>query len=203
MEESAERFIKIPDTVKRMKGLSDGAKLLYGELLALTHAKGYCFATNQYLADALGSSLTAIHRRLKELEIIGLVRRDVSSKGGRGPRKIYVNTSKANYPKVDTQVSEIGDLSIRNRNAKYPKSAPIIDNIIDKPIDNIINNPSTPYREVIQSEELLPNTIPLRDEKPIVTTMQDIEQADRDYLKKQQQIMSSQLNIYREKGIAQ
>ena len=115
MEESAERFIKIPDTVKRMKGLSDGAKLLYGELLALTHAKGYCFATNQYLADALGSSLTAIHRRLKELEIIGLVRRDVSSKGGRGPRKIYVNTSKANYPKVDTQVSEIGMLSIRNR----------------------------------------------------------------------------------------
>ena len=195
MEESAERFIKIPDTVKRMKGLSDGAKLLYGELLALTHAKGYCFATNQYLADALGSSLTAIHRRLKELEIIGLVRRDVSSKGGRGPRKIYVNTSKANYPKVDTQVSEIGDLSIRNRNAKYPKSAPII--------DNIINNPSTPYREVIQSEELLPNTIPLRDEKPIVTTRQDIEQAARDYLKKQQQIMSSQLNIYREKGIAQ
>ena len=34
-------------------------------------------------------------------------------------------------------------------------------------------------------------------------TMQDIEQADRDYLKKQQQIMASQLNLYREKGTAQ
>ena len=201
MEESAERFIKIPDTVKRMKGLSDGAKLLYGELLALTHAKGYCFATNQYLADALGSSLTAIHRRLKELEIIGLVRRDVSSKGGRGPRKIYVNTSKANYPKVDTQVSEIGDLSIRNRNAKYPKSAPIIDNIIDKPIDNIINKPSSPYEEVIHSEEPLPEIEPKKDKQALVTTIRDLEMADRDYVEGNRSTNLNQIQALREKGV--
>lgn len=201
MEESAERFIKIPDTVKRMKGLSDGAKLLYGELLALTHAKGYCFATNQYLADALGSSLTAIHRRLKELEIIGLVRRDVSSKGGRGPRKIYVNTSKANYPKVDTQVSEIGDLSIRNRNAKYPKSAPIIDNIIDKPIDNLINKPSSPYEEVIHSEEPLPEIEPKKDKQALVTTIRDLEMADRDYVEGNRSANLNQIQALREKGV--
>ena len=96
-----------------------------------------------------------------------------------------------------------GVLVLKNEGFKSSKTRNIIDNIIDKPIDNIINNPSTPYREVIHNQELLPNTIPLRDEKPIVTTMQDIEQADRDYLKKQQQIMASQLNLYREKGTAQ
>ena len=218
MEESTERFIKIPDTVKRMKGLSDGAKLLYGELSALTHAKGYCFATNQHLADELGSSLTAIHRRLKELENIGLVRRDVSSKGGRGPRKIYVNASKANYPKVDSQVSEIGGLSIRNRNAKYPKSAPIIDNIIDKPIakaqqllnndsltkddvDNIINKPSSPYEEVIHSEEPLPEIEPKKDKQALVTTIRDLEMADRDYVEGNRSTNLNQIQALREKGV--
>ena len=203
MEESKESFIIIPDAILRMKGLSDGAKILYGRLLSLTKSKGYCFASNQFLVDTLGSSLTGIHRRLIELEEFKLIRRDVSSKGGRGQRKIYVNEANANYPKVDTQLSGNGHLSIRNWNAKYPKSAPIIDNIIDKPIDNIINTSSPPYREVIHSDELLPDAIPLKDEKPLVTTMHDIEQADRDYLKKQQQIMASQLNLYREKGTAQ
>ena len=92
---------------------------------------------------------------------------------------------------------------LENEYFKSSKTRTIIDNIKDKPIDNLINKPSSPYEEVIHSEELLPDTIPLKDEKPLVMTMQDIEQADRDYLKKQQQIMASQLNLYREKGTAQ
>ena len=63
MGESAERFIKIPDTVKRMKGLSDGAKLLYGELLALTQAKGFCFATNLHLAKEMNKNVACAYRR--------------------------------------------------------------------------------------------------------------------------------------------
>lgn len=204
MGESAERFIKIPDTVKRMKGLSDGAKLLYGELLALTQAKGFCFATNLHLAKEMNKSVASIGKMLIELEKASVIWRDVSPKGGRAPRKIYVGQraieEKAKSSKMSTSSPrKRGVQVLKNEGFKSSKTRNIIDNIID----NIINNPSTPYREVIHNEELLPNTIPLRDEKPIVTTMQDIEQADRDYLKKQQQIMASQLNLYREKGTAQ
>lgn len=201
MEESKESFIIIPDAILRMKGLSDGAKILYGRLLSLTKSKGYCFASNQFLVDTLGSSLTGIHRRLIELEEFKLIRRDVSSKGGRGQRKIYVNEANANYPKVDTQLSGNGHLSIRNWNAKYPKSAPIIDNIIDKPIDNIINKPSSPYEEVIHSEEPLPEIEPKKDKQALVTTIRDLEMADRDYVEGNRSTNLNQIQALREKGV--
>lgn len=201
MEESKESFIIIPDAILRMKGLSDGAKILYGRLLSLTKSKGYCFASNQFLVDTLGSSLTGIHRRLIELEEFKLIRRDVSSKGGRGQRKIYVNEANANYPKVDTQLSGNEDLSIRNRNVKYPKSVPIIDNIKDKPIDNLINKPSSPYEEVIHSEEPLPEIEPKKDKQALVTTIRDLEMADRDYVEGNRSTNLNQIQALREKGV--
>lgn len=201
MEESKESFIIIPDAILRMKGLSDGAKILYGRLLSLTKSKGYCFASNQFLVDKLGSSLTGIHRRLIELEEFKLIRRDVSSKGGRGQRKIYVNEANANYPKVDTQLSGNGDLNIRNRNVKYPKSVPIIDNIKDKPIDNLINKPSSPYEEVIHSEEPLPEIAPKKDKQALVTTIRDLEMADRDYVEGNRSTNLNQIQELREKGV--
>ncbi len=90
MEESKESFIIIPDAILKMKGLSDGAKILYGRLLSLTKSKGYCFATNQYLAEASNKGEATIGKMLIELEKANVIWRDVSPKGGRAPRKIYV-----------------------------------------------------------------------------------------------------------------
>ena len=66
-------FVIIPMSVKERRDLSANAKLLYGEIMALARRKGFCYATNQYIAERMGlakSSITAIIRELKNKNLI-------------------------------------------------------------------------------------------------------------------------------------
>lgn len=57
----------IPASVRDDKTLRPNAKLLYGELSALTMAEGYCWASNQYLADVFDLAPKTIEALIKQL----------------------------------------------------------------------------------------------------------------------------------------
>ncbi len=60
-----------------MSELSEGAKLLYGEILALSKKEKYCFANNDYFINLNGVSKRTIVSRIKELKDHKLIRTEV------------------------------------------------------------------------------------------------------------------------------
>lgn len=76
-------FAVIPMAILENKTLSANAKLLYGEIMALSKKSGICFATNEYMAEMLGLSKASIPQLLRELSGCGLVLVDIkrSKKG--------------------------------------------------------------------------------------------------------------------------
>ena len=65
---SAAYYAIIPANVRYHQQLSANAKLLYGEISALTTREGYCFASNQYFADLYQVTPRSIIRMVKQLE---------------------------------------------------------------------------------------------------------------------------------------
>lgn len=57
----------IPANVRYDNTLKDKAKLLYGEIAALSDQYGYCFANNQYFAELYGITKTSVSLLIKDL----------------------------------------------------------------------------------------------------------------------------------------
>ena len=74
----------IPARVRDDKELRPNAKLLYGELSALTMAEGYCWASNAYLAEIFDLSQNTVSQLIKQLSdrghIISEVERNPETK---------------------------------------------------------------------------------------------------------------------------
>ena len=66
-------FAVIPATVRYDKNLTNGAKLLYGEITALSNKEGYCWATNKYFANLYDTSEKTITRWVKQLKDGGYI----------------------------------------------------------------------------------------------------------------------------------
>ena len=67
MEEKPNYFAVIPAEVRYDATLKDKAKLLYGEIMALTNKEGYCWASNKYFAELYNLSITTISLLIKDL----------------------------------------------------------------------------------------------------------------------------------------
>lgn len=92
MEQRVSYYIVIPAPIYDDETLKDSAKLLYGLISSLINEKGYCFASNEYLAKKRKTTPENISRLLKELEkkeyIIIIYLRDGAIVKN---RKIYIN----------------------------------------------------------------------------------------------------------------
>ena len=64
----------IPANVRYDENLKDKAKLLYGELTALTNDRGYCWASNNYFAELYKVSKSTISRLIKNLSEEGYIK---------------------------------------------------------------------------------------------------------------------------------
>ena len=72
----------IPANVRYNKNLTDGAKLLYGEITALCNEKGYCWATNGYFSELYGVTKVTISRWIKSLIDEGYIESELKYKEG-------------------------------------------------------------------------------------------------------------------------
>lgn len=79
-------YIKIPINILEDENLSSNAKILYGRLKLLSHKDGYCFASNNHLANLLKVSTRTITRLIKQLELYNYIKIVYSTQY---KRKIY------------------------------------------------------------------------------------------------------------------
>ena len=127
MEEKPNYFAVIPANVRYDKELKDKAKLLYGEIVALSDKNGYCFASNKYFADLYGISITTVSLLIKNLIEKGYVESEIIYKEG---TKEILNR----YLKI------IKDPYLKN--LKYPIKEKLKDN------NTSINNTSNNIKEI-------------------------------------------------------
>lgn len=82
-------YAVIPANVRYSKMVSATAKLLYGEITALSSKEGHCWASNSYFAKLYDVSVKSISRWVCELEDAGFLKTEVTF-GNK--RKIYINS---------------------------------------------------------------------------------------------------------------
>jgi len=66
-------FGMIPSGVWGLKDLSDNAKVTYALILGLANQFGYCYATNKYLSELRGLSVSGIQKHLSQLKEFGCI----------------------------------------------------------------------------------------------------------------------------------
>jgi uncharacterized phage protein (TIGR02220 family) len=125
-------FAIIPANVRYDKRLPAGAKLMYGEITALSNKNGYCFASNGYFSELYGCTKQAISKWIKLLEKRGYVNINYVENNGVSQRRvsISVDTYQPQLMGVSTQVDH-NNTSINKSIVGKPDSAPFHKDVID------------------------------------------------------------------------
>lgn len=87
----------IPASVRYDDRLSAGAKLLYGEITALTYKEGFCWASNAYFANLYKVDNRTIRRWVEKLKKTGHVRVVITGDGD-SERKLYPQDKNVRTP---------------------------------------------------------------------------------------------------------
>lgn len=86
-------YAVIPADVRYAKNLNANAKLLYGEITALSNKEGYCWASNSYFSELYGCTPQSISNWIQELVAQGFIRTENFPERG-NLRRIYLNHSR-------------------------------------------------------------------------------------------------------------
>jgi hypothetical protein len=93
----------IPAAVRYDENLPANAKLLYGEITALTNSKGYCWATNEYFARLYKVDKKTISKWIQLLVDAGYLKSKIHfKKGTKQIEKRQLKISTPIHQKVDT-----------------------------------------------------------------------------------------------------
>lgn len=84
-------FAVIQAPVLYSKQLNDAEKIIYGHISNLCNEFGYCYATNQYLAELSNKSLAAIKRAIKKLTDLNFIEIHHLPKGKQDERQITLS----------------------------------------------------------------------------------------------------------------
>jgi hypothetical protein len=168
----------IPAEVRYDKELSDKAKLLYGEITALTNEKGFCWATNGHFAELYNCHETTISKLIQQLIRKNYLYSEVIKDGYKTIRRLYVNKSanvdlsKNANVEVDEnakpEVSNIVQLDLcKNAYVEVGKNAEQNNKINNKRINNKKNNkrPIVPSSQLEAEFEQLWKQYPRKDGK--------------------------------------
>lgn len=131
-------YAVIPANVRYDKDLTANAKLLYGEMTALSNEKGYCWATNSYFANLYNVKNETISRWVSQLIKKGYISSVI----------IYKNGTK----EIDSRRLYIGNIPIdENINTYCQESQKPIDENINTPIDEKVKENNTIYNNTINN----------------------------------------------------
>ncbi len=115
-------FAQIPANVRYDKSLKPNAKLLYGEITALTNREGFCWATNEYFAALYEVENETISRWISQLRNAGYI--DVELLPAEGnKRRITIDK------KINTSIQKSQEVMIKKSIGHDKKVNPIKENI--------------------------------------------------------------------------
>lgn len=129
--ETPNYYAIIVASVRYDKRLKANAKLLYGEITALTGKHGFCWADNKYFAQLYEVSIGTISRWISQLESFGYLRIQYFPEQG-NKRRIYISET-IGIVKNDNRVlpkKAIADVKMNNT-VLSKRARPIVKN--DKP----------------------------------------------------------------------
>jgi hypothetical protein len=83
-------YAVIPASVRYDENLIPNAKLLYGEISAMTGKEGFCWAENSYFANLYDVTTSTISRWISQLEKGGHIKSELNKSNGNS-RKIFID----------------------------------------------------------------------------------------------------------------
>lgn len=121
----------LPASVRYDAELRPNAKLLYAEITALANAKGYCFASNDYLATLFGIAKRTVSDLISTLEARGYIKIDVQRNEANAvtERRIYID--RPYIDDADTPIAQNGYTPIAKNG--YQNNTSNLNNIPLKP----------------------------------------------------------------------
>lgn len=133
----------IPANVRYDKKIRPNAKLLYGEITALTNEKGYCWANNQYFSDLYEVSKETISRWVSELSDRGYITVELIYK--EGSNQIINRYIRISHDPIDEKVNTPIDEKVKDnttsfnttKNTKYIEQSSVDDLSISKRFEEI------------------------------------------------------------------
>ena len=125
----------IPAEVRYNENLSPNAKLLFGELTALSNKKGYSWAKNRYFADLYNVDIKSISRWIKQLNDLGYIKIEIEyDKNAKQVLNRYIKIEPRGYGDKNVPPGQ-KDPQGRDKNVQ--------DNIYSNIYNNINNNTAT------------------------------------------------------------
>ena len=105
MTDKPNYYAIIPAKV-RYSSLKPNAKLLYGEITALSNKLGYCYASNNYFAELYGVSKNTVSRWLSDLTKLGFVTIEIQRNENKEITKRIIGIDKNVVTPIDKIVKE-------------------------------------------------------------------------------------------------
>jgi len=148
LKEYPSYYTVIPSYVRYNKKLSYFEIVLYSEIVALSNAYGYTFASNSYFAKCFDTSVRTISRSISKMKDLNLIRIEIDSKNS-NQRKIFINLFENNNILYEEQ-----EKSTQKTMDKIDYTS--IDKIDYTPIDS---NDSTPLDKNVYHNNIKENNI--------------------------------------------
>ena len=105
MTDKPNYYAIIPAKV-RYSSLKPNAKLLYGEITALSNKLGYCYASNNYFAELYGVSKNTVSRWLSDLKKLGFITIEIQRNKNKEITKRIIGIDKNVVTPIDKIVKE-------------------------------------------------------------------------------------------------
>ena len=156
----------IPANVRYDEDLPTGARLLYGELTALSNEKGYCWATNSYFSNLYKVTTVTISNWITKLENKGYIERKIIYKDGSKEikeRRIYITPIKENF---NTPQRNFGEGIKENFNTPIKENFKDNNTVSNNTFNNTVYILSSDEKEFLEALEEIKN-YPLDREKDL------------------------------------
>lgn len=116
MEEKG--WVLIPIYILKRDDLSKSEKILFGRILGLMSAEGFCYATNEYLSESIGMTPDLVSRSITSLVEKKLLVRELE----RDAKNPVIITKRKLFLGINMEMGKIPTPVVENPNSYPPKS---------------------------------------------------------------------------------